>query len=326
MPIFNKRDLNNYYNRIPVERKPSDWKPFSADELKENEIECGAVMLAKLPRITGRIGRKNRRKDNKVTTYIELILDRGYDSEKQQSRNKRVPIGIDVSHIFPGMMIINDKYHDYFDRKGNLIYQPEPEENDQQQIQETAETEPEPAEIGETKIIEALDIQPNDQAPAAEAQEEDYPNQSSYITARETEDMSDYKQEPQDDAEKQKADEEIQTKIRDEARLKDHIDFLNSILWKYKETIEEQAKKRPDKHLTLYQLHRINELLRELKEIFKDCEADNYLQLAEEPDEDSPESNMTYADMDILLSTYTCTLSSYHMGKMWYKKRKSENG
>ena len=68
---------------------------------------------------------KNRENEfGRVTRYVELITERRYDKEKKQSRNKRVCIGIDISHIYPGMMIINEKYHDYFNKNGDLIFSP----------------------------------------------------------------------------------------------------------------------------------------------------------------------------------------------------------
>ena len=126
MPIVDKRDRNNWYNCIPIKRDPAErWKRFSADQLKGNEVECGCGTLAKIPQIKGLISFKNRENEfGRVTRYVELITERRYDKEKKQSRNKRVCIGIDISHIYPGMMIINEKYHNYFNKNGDLIFSP----------------------------------------------------------------------------------------------------------------------------------------------------------------------------------------------------------
>ena len=126
MPIVDKRDRNNWYNNIPLQQDPSKrWQKFSAEQLKGNEVQCGCETLAKIPPIKGLISYKSRKNDyGKVTRYVELITERRYDKEKKQSRNKRICIGIDVSHIFPGMMIINEKYHDYFTTSGELKFSP----------------------------------------------------------------------------------------------------------------------------------------------------------------------------------------------------------
>ena len=108
-----------WYDGIPENK--NKWDHFSAARLEANEIRNGDQTLAKIPKIPGMISRRTKKDGDYATTYIELILSHTYDKDKKQSRNKRVIIGTDISHIFPGMMVINDKYHDYFDTKGNLI-------------------------------------------------------------------------------------------------------------------------------------------------------------------------------------------------------------
>jgi len=51
------------------------------------------------------------------------VLDRHYDKEKKQSRNTRVVIGTDISHIYPDMMLTGKRYHEFFDTAGNLLPQ-----------------------------------------------------------------------------------------------------------------------------------------------------------------------------------------------------------
>ena len=126
MPIIDKRDRNNWYNCIPEQADPAKrWEGFSADKLQGNEIRCGEMILAKIPQVPGLISRKTRRNEyGSSTTYIELITERRYDREKHQTRNRRVCIGTDISHIYRGMMIINEKYHEYFNSKGQLVFTP----------------------------------------------------------------------------------------------------------------------------------------------------------------------------------------------------------
>lgn len=118
-----KKERDSWYGCIPVQADPErKWEGFTADDLNGNEIRCGERVLAKIPKLPGLICRK-KRKDGygHETKYIELVTERWYDQDKQQMRNKRVCIGIDISHIYDGMMIINEKYRQYFNKDGELI-------------------------------------------------------------------------------------------------------------------------------------------------------------------------------------------------------------
>ncbi len=307
MPIVNKRDLNNWYNSIPVQ----DTRPktFSASQLKGNEIRWGIETLAKIPDIPGRISRKNVKSQygDKVTRYVELILEKSYDKEKQQMRNKRVTIGIDVSHIFDGMMIINKKYHDYFDKEGRLIYR---SSTFTQEVKAPEINKPEP----EAEPMQKQDA-PEARTPEQETPESTWKEETTKTSNTEKETMNG---ESENREEEEQDDEEIQKQIDEEKHKQDHLEFLEGMLNKYFYSIEEQAKKRPDKTVSRYQTRRINEVLKELKDFFAPTDTAYFLELAEEPTEDG-EGGMTYADMEILLHAYMHTLSSYDMGRLWYK-------
>lgn len=257
-----------------------------------------------------------------------MILEKSYDKEKHQSRNKRVIIGIDVTDIYHGMMIINEHYHDYFDRNGNLIIIPEvAEESEAAEEQRNAGTEIVPVTATEKKKEAAREERQNmKQSMPLEKKQNTGSNTVKYVEDRkpgnqtpadvnpeETKDMNPY--EP-DDSEEQEDEEEAKYR-----HINDYAEFLSDLLHRYKETIDEQAKKRPDKHLSLYQTRRINELLEALRYFFKDFETIDYLKLAEEPSEEDPKNTgMTYADMAILLSAYVSTMWSYRLDKLWFKE------
>ena len=302
MPIIHKKDLNNWYNQIPATGMASPWEHLSADRLKGNEIPCGSVTLAKIPKIPGRITFRNRKNGNYVTRYVEFVLERVWDREKHQSRNRRIIIGIDVSHIYSGMMIINDKYHQFFDTQGRMIYvppRPEPEETaelpEKPEAVQTERSRPEesPPDTSDAGL-------PDDESDAAPDEGEESVNDQDLRETQENEE-----------------DPELQASIRENRRRNDRLEFLNDLLLQYKDTIDEQAKRRPDKLLSLYQIRRTNELLGELKSFFSGCDTEEYLRLAEEPDEAKGIPGMTYADMALLLSSYYCTLFSYRMGRLW---------
>ncbi len=297
MPIIDKRDRNNWYNGIRAkDAAGGPLKPFTPSRMKGNEFQWGTETVARIPQIPGRISRKNvKNEDGRwVTRYVELILERNYDKEKGQTRNKRATIGIDVSHIAEGMMIINDNYHKYFDRDGKLIYHSEtidtPRDNPPQE-----KTEPQPAP--EQK-------QEPEQAEETEAGTETVP----------TED--DQEGNAMDKPEAPETQEELNRRKHEE----DHLRFLDGMLSAYINSIVDMAKKRPDKRMTRYQIRRINEILKEIREYFKATDLADYLELAEEPSQDNQdEPSMTYADMEILLHAYSRAMSTYWFGTVWYK-------
>ena len=104
-----------------------DIKKFDPDKLLTNEIKNGEHgTLAKIPKIRGRIARK----DTPNGTYIQFIHDRVYLPEKKQSRNRKTIIGQSTEPLLQGMMLVNEKYYQFFDHQGNMIYKGEKPENE----------------------------------------------------------------------------------------------------------------------------------------------------------------------------------------------------
>ena len=230
---------------------------FSADELSGNEVQWEGETLAKIPELPGLISRKKRKDDyGHETGYIELITERRYDREKRQSRNKRVCIGTDFSHIFPGMMLVNKRYHEFFDSAGNL----------KEGIQHSAAS-----------------------MRNAERKEKSMENH----------------------------DERIQEELDREAHLKDQIRFLESMLDKYRYIVDEYIPKKAGNPVSKYQIRRVNELLKDIRYVMQEFEFTEYLQLAEEPEED--EERMTYGDLAVLLQGYKCMMDSYTFDRLWKK-------
>lgn len=66
---------------------------------------------------------------------------------------------------------------------------------------------------------------------------------------------------------------------------------------------ETSIRSKPDSFRRLKQIQTLNEILKELQDIFIGTEAEDHLYLAEEPDEDDCEnhSGTTYGEMDLLL-------------------------
>ena len=121
-------------------------------------------------------------------------------------------------------------------------------------------------------------------------------------------------------------DPEIQLQLEEQEKRQikhdhDRIVFMENLLDRYRYTIEEQAKKRPDKYLTLYQTRKINELLNTIRKFFWEAETFPYLDLAEEPTEGKVHTGTTYGDMAILLSAYDCTFTAWRLQELWLRPK-----
>ena len=92
---------------------------FDVNKLEANEMLQGnnAMPLAKIPQIKDRI-----RIDD--TGRISLVIGRKTDEETSETEEETVDIGGRLGNVMPGMMVISDEYHNYFDVYGNLVVDP----------------------------------------------------------------------------------------------------------------------------------------------------------------------------------------------------------
>ena len=122
----------------------------------------------------------------------------------------------------------------------------------------------------------------------------------------------------------EKAWEEVQS-IREEKLLlidekeKAHVDLLHDILKNHIRTITEQAKRRPEKYMKMTQIHLINEVLQETRELLSGSNASKYLHLAAEPQADDLEHHpgTTYGEMDALLTAYGWAMKAYRYNRLY---------
>ncbi len=96
----------------------------------------------------------------------------------------------------------------------------------------------------------------------------------------------------------------------------DHIKLLSNVLDSYADTIQQQAKRKPDAPMSLKQIRTINEVLSELRDFFTGSESDHLLHLAEEPDEKTDTPGTTNGEMALLISAYQITANTYQYGKL----------
>ena len=368
MPIIDKRDRNNWYNTVRVEGKRRGYDPFrdphfDADKLKENEIiQPNGVILAKIPKIENRI--YHRSPSDRSETYIELLTDYEKDPETGKTVAKKTIIGIDISGFLDGMMIINEHYHKYFDRKGNLIKDPlrERREREAKEKAEATNQTTEQTQNPKTNTQAANDTT-NQTATGTTANAAANINTNTANTSNQTtpdipqnpeertvdeikasllekEKLLDRQREAfrlkQQEAERllqkvREQQEELETLIEErkyETREKEaaHLSLLDNILESYRDTVREQAKRKPDALMRLTQIRTINEILQELRNWFAGTEAEDYLHLAEEPIEDDLEHHpgTTYGEMAILLSAYAHTITACRCGRLYWKNSQSE--
>ena len=356
MPIIDKRDRNNWYNSIRVEGKSKQYNPFSdphfdADKLKENEIiQPNGVVLAKIPKIENRIYRRSP--SDRSETYIELLTDYEKDPETGKTVAKKTIIGTDLAGLLDGMMLINERYHEYFDRKGNLIKDPlrerrerEAKEKAEADIQTTEQTQPPKTNTqaaNDTTNQTATNIKntSNHTTPTTLQTPEERTVDEIKAALLEKEKLLDQQREAfrlkQAEAERllqkvREQQEELETLIEErkyETQEKEaaHLSLLDNILESYRDTVREQAKRKPDTLMRLTQIRTINEILQELRNWFAGTEAEDYLHLAEEPIEDDLKHHpgTTYGEMAIILSAYAHTITACRCGRLYWKNGQPE--
>lgn len=301
-----------------------DPKSFSPKMLPRRRIEMDRDhTLVAIPDIPGRI---STRKDG----YIELILERHYDKEARQTRNRKVIIGSDASGFLPGMMSANDNYYDLFDARGKLFHDPMKEE--EQTAQKQQPSPPAPNGHAATRTNNRPDNKPEQtqtdhpfkQSPTKS--QKDQPVKTEENKTDSSREDALYEREVaviRREAELKKKELELQAweeeleKQQDEILLQaseadsNHIRILSYMLDSYIDTVAQQAKRKPDAPMTKKQIQTINELLKELRDFFTNTETEPYLHLAEEPDEETSNPGTTNGEMALLLTAYKHTTSAY---------------
>lgn len=313
-----------------------DPATFDPRVLPQGRIDTGGdTSLIRIPTLPGRI---RIRKDG----YVELILESHYDREAGQSRNKKVVIGTDDSGFLPGMMTPNDNYHNLFNGRGQLYDDPmkhSPEED----AKGTPSPNEQPDQNPKAQATQAARNTSGPQNPQTASNHQIQPKATSQSRPEGTPTDTNINQKLQQLA---KALEEKRIRLRDkeyelnqrerelnawheqlekkeeelffhaEDTDKDHIKLLSYILDSYKETISQQARKKPDAPMTRKQIRTINEVLGELKPFFAGCETDSLLHLAEEPDPTTDNPGTTNGEMALLISAYQYTINAYRYDEL----------
>ena len=361
MPIIDKRDRNNWYNSIRVDsgRPVNQYtkylehpETFDVEKLQVNEFDMGnGQVVAKIPKIPGRITRF-RKNENSSEYFIQLITGQTYDREKKQGRNEKVTIGTDISWHLPGMMLINEKYHEYFDKEGKLFNDPmimrekKPKKKTQEQTDKpgsdsSGETESKSdtgnmAEQDNRSDRAARDTTaqfspqtPEPKKPTEEQMLEELKQKKAILDQKISEQERLNEDLRKVSEEYQKAKEELDSIrmvriVQLQTAEMDRISFLSDILEGQRDIVVRQAGKNPYVPMSLIQIRMINEILAELKRIFSGVEGEEYLKLAEEPrmdpdDEKKEIPGATYGEMSFILQAYNSMIHACNMKRLRYR-------
>jgi len=347
MPYHNRYDPRDWLNSLPIRGARQGYNPlddphFDVNKLKENEIDMGSWAVAKLPKIPDRIREKYNEENHE--TDIELITGRYRDEETGEIREETVRMGTDVSWKLPGMMVISEEYHNYFDLKGNLIYDPLGRKEAEEREKAKAEAAEKAAKEKEACAKQAAEKAAKDkEVRAKQAQQKatetvkgaertlDEIRESLLQKERELKETLQQGRLGLKEIEKKKAElDKLIVARRKELEERDdaHVNLLRDILHYHQTIVEEQAKRKPDLFMKQSQIRIINEILEEIRNYFAGSEAEDYLHLAEEPREDDLEHHpgTTYSEMAILLVAYSSTLHAFSMERLYEKNDKSMLG
>lgn len=282
MPPEEEKTQSIQDENINAKDQNPEWH-FDAGKLKTNEIPfSGDAVLARIPKIPGRINRRNHPDTN--TVYIVLIPERHYDPETKQTTKKRVIIGTDAAPAFPGMMIPNETYYQYFDHDGNWI---------------AGEGEADPELTGSLK-----------RQAAAKKQQEKLVEEANRSKA---EKMAEAEQENREASEQPgKRKQDLKSIVARRIKSQQHFDYLYKVFLDYNSAVSMQVRKKPHLFMTLYQVIRINQVLSELQILFAGTELSPYLKLADIPESGDDEYiPPTYGDMDMILKPYYRAITAF---------------
>lgn len=323
-------------------------KNFRGDMINKNEVVAfdGKTTFARIPKLKGRISRKKKGD----AEYIVLLVDREYIPEKKQTRNKKVIIGSDMSFRYPGFMLINEKYHDYFDKEGNLYNDPLAERIKAEKALEQENETTEAAEDVETNPANPETQEDETPQPQEEAQEQRNSADLMVIQAAREQEERQAIEQAFLQLEKQYETLRIREKVKLSAAEEKRIAFLKSILELYYTTIEDGARRKPDRPMSTGQVQEMTNLLRELRMTLCQGERAEFLKLPEEAlaideeaeseltekqtassegeeksmaeipaGENQEERHLTYGEMFFLLCPYRQLTSTLLGGNLWKK-------
>ena len=129
MPIVDKRDPSNWYNHIRISNpRETGYNPFADPDFKLSKMQANEYrqpdgsIVAKVPQMEGRIFQQYD--EDRKETHVVLLADAYYDEDEQEMQKQEVILGTAIHGLYEGLMLVNENYHVYYDRNGNLINDP----------------------------------------------------------------------------------------------------------------------------------------------------------------------------------------------------------
>ncbi len=339
---------------IPLDPTSYGYKPrppYTDLELETyREITWNDVRYVKIPQVPGRIHFISMDKDETLRS-VEYIYERTYIEKdgKKESRNRKVIIGYEIAAL-RGWMCPKDCYDRYFDKDGQPIPQEEkadPEE-ETEKAEAEAESQREITTVGDGNIEAGKGVEIR-QAEKEKASQEKPPNNPEenrkeaknnetpvrFPTVKNKKQAEKIIQEAikiarNDMIEQERArleniqEDEMTEEEREEYEQLQEEEFLrqkreernklSGLFHPQYNSIATQAKKNPDAIVSLYKVHKLNQLLVNIRDFYQGTIYADYLELIEEPvldEEGRIVSGMTYSDVNILLNAYDATLDDY---------------
>jgi len=258
---------------------------LNPDAVKGNKYQCSGATLVRIPNVKGRI--VLRSKNNWGDNYVEYIYERTYDKESKQTRNKRVIIGMNF-YQYDGFMYPNENYFTYFDPEtGELKSQP------------SEKTEKAEAEVGNDDTAAAEDRNPSVKEEKPVLQKEEAPMKKEQ-TPQDLERVVEAGKALMDAAAEQTArlegeeEQDVQERYHTYLAFHDRFEMLRDIVLNFNDVIDHQTRKRPNAIVSLYTIRKINNIIRELKEMCAGTVLDGYVELIDEPKEVEDENGNKY--------------------------------
>ena len=268
--------------------------------------------LVRIPRIEHRIYTRNP--GNREKTYVEFIYDKYDDPEMGKKVYRKTIIGTSISGLFQGLMIANSNYFKYFDKDGYLYNDPLKRREERETKTETAEGDERTVDEIKEELLKKEKIldQKIQEAEQKKKEEGELVDQM----------MGKLKELGNLPGIDHDSESELEEDSESEGE-RERLELLEDILRSYRDMVDEQAKRKPAGLMSFRQIQMINNLLKKIRTYFTGSNAEDFLQLAEEPirEDLANHPGTTYGEMAIILSPYSHAIHAYKWETLWAKAK-----
>ena len=325
--------------------------PYSKAELeKRNEFIWKNIRYVKIPQIPGRIRILPRKDGEEIFRSVEYIYERSRKKKANAekggkttvSMNKKAIIGSEVGKIVEGWMVPTENYDRFFDADGKPIPQRKEEEEAEEgretetteartaeKASESSKKEDQETEKTDIKAAEDVRIEPKTAGKAQNttAYPVPVPHKRHTVEKMVMQALEETKKEmlakergrlaqiPED--EMTEAEKKTYEHLQNEEKMEQREEAqrrLCILVDMQLHSIEAQTKKNPDDFLSGYKVRKLNQMLAEAQELFRETKYADYLELMPKPITDENGyivEGITNSDATILLNIYATALHDY---------------